>query len=260
MRPNRLRELHAAGTPAIAGWVSVGHGLSAEVLGHAFDAVIVDLQHGLFGFDTAITLLQAVCATPAMPMARVAANDFTAINRLLDAGAYGLVCPLVDSAEDARRFVSACRYPPRGTRSFGPTRAALWAGAGYFPQADDAVVKLAMIETPGGLQALDDILAVDGLDGVFVGPSDLTLALGARLPFDHRAEPLAGVLRVIVERAHRAGRMAGIFCGDPAFGADMVAAGFDLVVPGADVGMLRAAAGDWAERARAAARARSGQP
>ncbi|MEN9316507.1 MAG: hypothetical protein RIS35_2900, partial [Pseudomonadota bacterium] len=213
MKPHRLRERFAARQTAAGGWLSFNSPYAAEVMGHAgFDAVVVDLQHGPLYLDAAVPMLQALSSTPATPMARCTQNDFGEINKLLDSGAYGIICPMIDSADDARRFVDACRYPPMGRRSFGPTRGMLYGGPDYFEHANDTIVAYAMIETPDGLKNLDEICAVPGLDGIFVGPSDLSLALGVPPAPKWRQPPLSDALARILEATRAAGKMAGIFC------------------------------------------------
>lgn len=244
MKPNRLRELHANGRCAIAGWASIASPFAVELMGHGgCDAVVVDLQHGPFSMDAAVVMLHAASATPAVPLARVSGNQFAEIGKVLDAGAYGVICPLVDTAEQARAFVQAVRYPPCGARSFGPARGLLVGGRDYFDAAGDTVLALAMIETQAALDALDEILAIDGLDGVFVGPGDLSIALTGRPQVDWRADPLASALAKVREASRRAGRYAGIWCTDGAMASDMARAGWDLVAPGHDAGMLQAELG-----------------
>ena len=253
MRPHRLREAFAARQPAFGGWMSINSPYAAEVMGHAgFDTVVVDLQHGPLYLDAAVPMLQALSSTPATPMARCSQNDFGEINKLLDAGAYGIICPMIDSADDARAFVDACRYPPAGRRSFGPTRGILYGGPDYFDHANDTIVAYAMIETPDGLRNLDAICAVPGLDGIFVGPSDLSLALGAPPAPKWRQPPLSDALAKILQATKAAGKMAGIFCASREFAADAAKMGFDFVVLANDAVMLRAAAGDWLAAARGA--------
>jgi 4-hydroxy-2-oxoheptanedioate aldolase len=246
MRPNRLRELFAARQTALGGWCSINSPFAAELMGHSgFDAVVVDLQHGPLYLDAAVPMLQAISATGAMPMARCSANLFFEINKLLDAGAYGIVCPMIDTAEDARAFVGACRYPPAGTRSFGPTRGVLYGGDDYFKHANGTIVAYGMVETPQGLANLDAICAVDGLDGIFVGPSDLSLALGVSPMPRWRESPLAETLAKILEATHAAGKMAGIFCVSVEFAVDMKKLGYDFVVLSNDAALLRGAAQQW---------------
>src|SRR5690606_13574123 len=190
MRSNRLRELFTTKQIAIGGWLSINSSYSAELMGHAgYDAVVVDLQHAPIFLDTAIPMLQAISSTPAMPMARCSANELSQINKLLDGGAWGIICPLVNTAEDAIRFVSACRYPPQGLRSFGPTRGLLYGGPDYFQEANSTIISYAMIETQEALDNLEDICAVSGLDGIMVGPSDLGISLGMGPAPDWTIEP-----------------------------------------------------------------------
>lgn len=140
MRRNRLRDLLAAGDLAVNAWVSTGDPYGCEVLGHAgFDSVTVDLQHGMFGVESAIRCLQAISAGPAVPLVRCRANDAEDVGHLLDAGAYGVICPGVDTADQAARFVAACRYPPHGRRSYGPARGLIYGGPDYPEHSNDTV-------------------------------------------------------------------------------------------------------------------------
>ncbi|UCE30595.1 MAG: 2,4-dihydroxyhept-2-ene-1,7-dioic acid aldolase [Burkholderiales bacterium] len=243
MRPNRLREVFARGETAVVGWLAIVHPYSAEQMGHAgYDALVIDLQHSPLDLANAITMLQAISATPAMPMARATSNDFGEINKLLDAGAYGIVCPLVDTADDARRFVAACRYPPLGRRSYGPARGFLYGGADYFEGANTTVLAYGMIETEQGMRNLDAICAVQGLDGVFVGPADLSIALGAAPVARWNDAPLRPALEQILKAARAHGKTAGIFCISQQMSVDMKQLGFDFVIAGVDAGMMRAGA------------------
>lgn len=242
MRRSQIRALLADGGTAVCGWLSSDSPYLAETISYAgFDAVNVDLQHGMFSLDSGLRLIQAVSAGPAEPFARCPNHDPAVIGKLLDAGAYGIICPSIDTAAQAAAFVSACRYPPLGQRSFGPGRATLYGGADYADRADETVMTWAMIESKAGLEAVADIAAVPGLDGLFVGPNDLALALGSRAgqtpPAVHDA------WAKIAEVAHAAGIYAGTFCSDGAAAARLIALGYDLVVPGNDVAQLRAGVG-----------------
>ena len=246
MRPmsDPVRERWAAGEVALNAWSTFGGASAASVLAATgFDAVTVDLQHGMFGLDAAIACLQAVSATPAVPLARCRSNDLAEIGHLLDAGAYGIICPSIDTPDDAARFVAACRYPPRGRRSYGPTRAVLYGGPDYVAGADDTVLAIGMIESASALDHLDGILAVDGLDAVYVGPSDLAVSNGWQAPgVGPLDRELADALVHIVTRARAAGVPTGIFAQNLDHAVQCASWGYRLITPGSDVGLLRAAA------------------
>jgi 4-hydroxy-2-oxoheptanedioate aldolase len=253
MRANRLRQVLDSGAPAVTGWVSVGSPYLAEVQSYCgYDAVTVDLQHGMFGIDSAVTLLQAVSAGPATPLARCPSHDPTTIGKLLDAGAYGIICPGVDDAVQTASFVRACRYPPAGARSFGPSRGLLYGGPDYLAHADETVLTWAMIESAESLANLEAILDTPGLDGVYVGPSDLALSLGEAPGKPEPPPRVADALVRIASAARAVGRWAGVFCVDGSMARRMIDLGYHLVTPGNDVGILRAAVGERIATARTA--------
>ncbi|QKJ88596.1 2,4-dihydroxyhept-2-ene-1,7-dioic acid aldolase [Paramixta manurensis] len=235
----RLNPLKHHDKPIINGWLAIPSGYSAEIVGHqGYDAVTVDLQHGMIGFSDALTMLQALSSTPAIPLARVPHNDPAQIMRLLDAGAYGIICPMISNAEQARRFVAACRYPPLGNRSFGPARGLLYGGKDYPQHANQQILTLAMIETQEGLENLEEIIAVDGLDGIFIGPNDLSLVLtGSAAAESQHPQMLAAVERVLTQ-TRAAGKIAGIFCTSGRAAAERIAQGFHFVTPANDVMQL----------------------
>ena len=181
MIPNRIKTLWAEGKPAINGWLSIGNAFSAEIMASAgYDSITADLQHGAFDYAAALAMFQAMRASGVAPMARVPWLEPGAIMKALDAGAYGIICPMINSREEAERLVSYCRYPPRGTRSFGPTRVNFSAGADYGSEADGNVLCFAMIETREAYERVEEIAATPGLDGLYIGPADLTLGLTGR--------------------------------------------------------------------------------
>lgn len=244
MRTNPLRSLVTGGRTIVGGWLTTESRYLAEVMSHAgFDAVTVDLQHGMFGIDTAIGLLQAVSAGPATPLARCASHDPAVIGKLLDAGAYGIICPDVGSAAEAAAFVAACRYPPIGHRSFGPSRGLLYGGPDYLEHADSEVLTWAMIESAEALASLDAILAVSGLN-VYVGPNDLALSIGEKAGQSPVPASVRAALEIIVVAAHAAGRWAGAFSADGPSGRELVELGYDFVTPGNDVAQIRAVTAD----------------
>lgn len=251
MRQNEAKAIWGRGDAAINAWLAIPSSYSAEVMGHAgFDVVTVDLQHGMIGFDAALAMFQAISSTPAIPFARVPKNDPAVVMHLLDAGAYGLICPMVSTPEQAEGFVSACRYPPSGSRSFGPARGLLYGGSDYFAHADDEIVALAMIETAEGLDNLDAIVATKGLDGIYVGPNDLCLALGVSPEAESEEPVVAEAVERIVQACRNAGKVAGIFCSSGAAAARRAEQGFALVTPGNDANLLGKAARDAVAAAR----------
>ncbi len=244
MRRSGLREALEART-ALCGWVSADSPYLAEVLSHSgLDTVTVDLQHGMFGLDRAVTLLQAIGSGPATPMARCPSHDPAVIGKLLDAGAYGIVCPAVDTPQQATQFVRACRYPPVGQRSFGPARGLLYGGPDYVAHADDTILTWAMVESAQAVENLDAILATPGLDGVYVGPNDLALSLGVPAGAGTPPAQVLSAARSVAAAARRAGKYAGVFCPSVAFAREMAEAGFHLVTPGSDVSILKDAVAD----------------
>lgn len=242
MRRNRLRELKAAGTPILNAWLSIGSSYAAEIVAHAgYHAVTVDCQHGMMGWDATLTMLQAISTTDAVPLVRPASNDAPEMMRYLDGGAYGLICPMISTRADAEAFVAACRYPPIGTRSFGPSRGLLYGGPDYAALANDEILTLAMIETAEGLANLDAIVATPGLDGIYVGPNDLALALGSPAKPESDEPVMTQAIERIRVATVKAGKIVGIFCSGGEGAARRVREGFDLVTPGNDAMLLKAA-------------------
>lgn len=239
MRKNRLKNA----APIVNGWLAIPSSYSAEIAGHqGYDAVTVDLQHGMIDFASALTMLQALSSTPAVPLVRVTDNDPAQIMRMLDAGAYGVICPMISSAEQARQFVAACRYPPLGNRSYGPARGLLYGGKDYPQHANDEILTLAMIETREGLAGLDAILDTDGLDGVFIGPNDLSLTLTGSASAESTHPEMTAAIERVIHCCQRHNKIAGIFCTSGEAAAKRLAQGFHFVTPANDVMQLGRAA------------------
>jgi 4-hydroxy-2-oxoheptanedioate aldolase len=244
MRENRVRTIWAEGGAVINGWLAIPSGFSAETMAHqGWDSLTVDLQHGLVDYATALPMLQGISTTDTIPMARVPWLDPGIIMKLLDAGCYGIICPMVNSRADAEALVGACRYPPAGYRSFGPARAMLYAGADYAQHANDTVVPFAMIETAEALENLDDILTTPGLDAIYIGPSDLGLALGCEAKLDQTEPKVVEAIDHILASAKRHGVTPGIHCLTAEYARDMIGKGFQLVTVGSDSRLMAAAAG-----------------
>lgn len=241
MRSNPLKELFASKKTALVAWQQVPAPLVGELLGYSgVDAVCLDMQHSPIFVETAVPIMQAICATSATPMVRVSANSFQEINRVLDNGAYGVIAPLINTEADAREFMRACLYPPLGERSWGAPRGVMYGGEDYFEHANDTILKLAMIETRQGLQNLEAILNVPGLDGIFIGPSDLSISLIGKPTVVWQTGPLAEALREILTTCKRMGKYAGVFCTGVPMANDMKAIGYDMVTLGPDLGILKA--------------------
>lgn len=239
----RLRALMAADAPIANGWCALPAALSAELqAAKGLDAVTLDLQHGMIDQASALAMLTALATCPVGRLVRLSALDPAQAMWVLDAGAHGVICPMINSAAQARALVGACRYPPRGYRSFGPTRAALHLGAAYPAWADSQLLVLAMIETREGLANLDEILAVEGLDGIYIGPVDLGLALGLPARLDSDEPLLLETLAAIAAKARAAGRLLGLHCGGGAYAARMVSRGFRLLTIASDVRLIAAGA------------------
>jgi 4-hydroxy-2-oxoheptanedioate aldolase len=244
-----------SGGAVVNGWCAIPSAVSAETMATqgGFDSVTVDLQHGLVDYQSALGMLQAISQTDVTPLCRVPWLDNGIIMKMLDAGAYGVICPMVNTAEDAKAFVAACSYAPDGIRSFGPTRAVVYAGADYAQHANATILKLAMIETAQALGNVEAIVAVPGLSGVYIGPSDLGLSLGHVPKLDQTEPEVVVAIEKIRDAAKRQGLFAGIHCLSPEYAARMIAEGFDLVTLASDNRLLAQAASDGVAAIRGAA-------
>jgi len=248
MRANRIRELWADGKPALNCWITLPGTLAAEMLAHqGWDSLTVDLQHGQSDFVSMCAMFAAISTTNTVPLMRVAWNMPGDVMRALDAGAYGVICPNIDSAEECRRFVGACRYPPQGYRSFGPKRGLLYGGSDYVLHANDTVLAIVQIETLMGLEQVDEIAKVEGLDMLYVGPSDLGLALGREARQNQTDPVVMDAVDRILAAAKTAGLKAGMHCSGVDYARAMIAKGFDFVTVISDENLLARGA---AERAQ----------
>ncbi len=252
---NELKAKWQAGQGTLNGWLSINAPFVAEIMAEqGYDSVTVDMQHGAVGYEGTLGMLQAMRASGVVPMVRVPWLEPGVIMKALDAGAYGIICPMVNTAEDAARLVSYMRYPPLGQRSFGPTRANFSAGPGYAAQANGEILCLAMIETAQAMDNLDAIVATPGLDGVYIGPADLTLGIanGVLPPGFDREEPvMLDAIHRIRTAAADAGIRACIHCGTPEYAAKALGWGFEMVTLSNDVRLLAGAAQTTVSRARA---------
>ena len=243
MRPNRLRSLWQSGGAAVTGWLAIPNSFSAETMAHqGWDTLTIDMQHGLVDEGALLPMLQAISTTNTVPVVRVPWLAPGILMKALDAGAYGVICPMVNTREDAEKLVAWTHYAPRGVRSFGPVRANLYGGADYAQHANDTIVTFAMIETAQALDNLEDILSVPGLDAVYIGPSDLSLSLGCTPTFDDVDPPAADAIAHILARAKAHGLVAGIHNGSTAAALKRIAMGFQFVTVSSDARLLAAGA------------------
>jgi len=241
MRENRLRTLWKNDQTAVNGWLAIPNSFSAEVMAHqGWDTLTIDLQHGLIDDAALVTMLQAISTTATVPVVRVPWLEPGIIMKSLDAGAYALICPMVNTREDAQKFVAWTNYAPKGTRSFGPVRASLYGGADYPTAANETLVRFAMIETAQALDNLDAILSVEGLDAIYIGPSDLSLALGCKPVFDDVDPPVAQAIDHILARATAHGVVAGVHNGRADTARARSAKGFRFVTLTSDARLLAA--------------------
>lgn len=243
MRPNKIRQMWRESKYVTLGWLSVSHGFTAEIMARqGFDALCVDLQHGTSEMKDVAPMLQAISQTDTVPVVRVAWNEPAAIMKALDLGAYAIIVPLINTAEEAAKAVAACRYPPAGIRSSGPVRAIHYGGPDYQAKANDEIVVMAMIETKEGIENLDAICATPGLDAVYIGPADLSFALGLP-PRGDNPDPLhLETCDKILKAAHRHGIKAVMHCASAAFAAGAVKRGFDMVMLTSDLACMIAGA------------------
>jgi len=242
-RLNRIQKVWAEGRTVVNGWIAVPSVLNVEAMAKAgWDALTVDMQHGTADYADLLSILPVIEKSGAAPVVRVPWLDEAAIMRALDAGALGIIAPMIETREDTERLVSACRYPPDGTRSFGPVRARLAWGDDYASIANQEVLVFAMVETRVAAANLDAILSVPGLSGIYVGPSDLSLSHGFQPGFDRKEPDMLALIADIRARSAARGLRCCLHCGSPAYAARAAAEGMDLVTIGSDARFVEAGA------------------
>lgn len=252
MPPTSLLTHWQQGHTTLNGWLTIPSSWSAEVMALAgFDSLTIDAQHGLAtDLTTILPMLQAIATTDTVPLVRVAWNDPAEHMRMLDAGAQGIICPMLDTRAETEAFVKACRYPPLGYRSFGPMRAALRTGAEYYRMANAETITLAMIETAAGYHNLEDIAQTPHLTGLYVGTWDLSLSLGLEKTADFDDPILLEILQNILDVAAENKLVAGVHCDTPENGIKMRKMGFQMVTPMTDTFLLQKAAAEGVHRFR----------
>ena len=236
MRKNKLKQMFQEGKPIINGWLQIPSAFSAEVMAHqGWDSCTIDMQHGVIDYPNALGMLQSISTTDVTPLARVNWNEPGQIMKILDAGCYGIICPMVSNRKESENFVQACMYPPKGYRSFGPIRGLLYGGSDYAKHSDNEILKLAMIETKEALDKLEEILDTPNLDGIYIGPADLSLAIGEEPGFDKPEDSKAfKEISRILDSAKKRNLLAGIHNGTVEYAEKMIKKGFNLVTIGSD--------------------------
>jgi 4-hydroxy-2-oxoheptanedioate aldolase len=239
MRRNQALARWRAGEQTIGGWLQLACAHSAELMANVgYDWLCADMQHGLIDYDDLLYILPAVSTTETTPLVRVAGNIPSQIMKVLDAGAMGVIVPLVNTREEAAAAVSACRYPPKGLRSFGPIRAALYGGRGYAAEANDEIACIVMTETREAVANIDEIVTTPGVDGIYIGPNDLALSLGLPPRGDTEDELHMTAVKAVLAAAKRHGLPAGIHTSSPEWARRRLDMGFNYVVAGSDAGLI----------------------
>jgi 4-hydroxy-2-oxoheptanedioate aldolase len=240
VRPNRVKQRWREGQPVRATWLLSGDPFLAEVLTYSgVDAIVIDMQHGPgIGSDRAVACLQAINITGTVPFVRIPWNDPVHFQYVLDAGAYGVIVPLVNTPEDAARAAGSCRYPPIGFRSAGPNRVSLGEGGDYLARANDEIACLVMIETITAVENIEAIAQVPGIDGFFIGPGDLALSLGLAADAGGTDARHRDACRRVVEVAQAHGLVAGIATSGPEDARRRVEDGYTFCPFGTDWGFV----------------------
>ena len=248
---DRVRERWADGETALNAWLTFEGAASAAVVAEAgFDAVTLDLQHGTAGLEDVGAIAAAIERAGAVPFVRLRWNDPGLVMRALDLGARGVICPMVDSREQAEAFVRACRYPPLGSRSYGPIHGASGAGREQTERANEEVLAFAQIETVEGLAAVAEIAATPGLDGLYVGPADLSLTMSLESFADLADPAMLHALDAVVAAAQAAGIVPGIHAPGAERASAMIERGFRFVGAAGDADLLAAATAEALEHVR----------
>ncbi|PLX37195.1 MAG: hydroxyacid aldolase [Hyphomicrobiales bacterium] len=244
---DRLR----AGETVLSAWSTIAEPILGETMGRAgYGAVTLDMQHGLHNTDSIARGIVGLTAAGVPAVVRVPVGDFAMASRAIDFGAAAVIAPMINSVEDAQRFVEFMKFPPVGGRSWGPQRAVALHGSdigSYLADANDRTLAFGMIETREAMDALDDILAVEGIDGVFVGPSDLSIALTGAAAVDAQGEGTKQAAAAIAARARDAGRTAAIFCSSMEHATWAREAGFRFIAYGVDSALLASSSRDIVE-------------
>ena len=236
MKQQTLRDCWAKEKGAINAWCSIPSAVTAEMMSmNDFDSITIDMQHGLVDYQAALNMLQVISGSGKTPMVRVPWNEPGIIMKSLDAGALGIICPMINTPEDAVNFVGATRYAPEGHRSSGPTRALMVHGSNYHDEANDKIISLAMIETVEALENVEKIAATEGLTGIYIGPSDLSISMGFKPGLDRVEPEMISAINKIYDACKNNNIKVGIHCLSPAYLKEKLSNGYDLATLASDV-------------------------
>ena len=237
---NKIKEIWQSGGAVVNGWLAIPSGFAAEFMARAgWDSVTVDLQHGVQDYMSMVQCFQAMQAHPVVPMVRVPWNEPGILGKVMDAGAVGVICPMISTVEQCRSFVDACRYPPDGLRSNGPIRAGIYgAGTAYQKTANVETLRIAMVETREAMTNLEGILDVPGLDAVYIGPSDLGFSHGLPPILDREEPEILRMYDRIIEQVGKRGLYAGVHCMSASYAKRAIGMGFKLVTINNDCGLM----------------------
>jgi len=257
MRENMLKRRMQAGETVLGSWLSLPDALAAEAMAHVgWDWLLIDMEHGPTALHEAAAVLAALRTTGVTPFIRVAWNESAQIQRVLDLGCAGILVPVINSADDARKVVLDARFPPLGERSRGGVRTTLAFATDamtYFERANDEVLVLVQIETELAVQNVDEVLAVKGVDGVFVGPNDLAASVGKHWPGAWAVDKdYMAMVRRVGDAARNANKCAGFLARDAKMALEVARLGYNFVGISADVNFMTAAAKRALDDARAA--------
>ena len=230
-----LKKLVREGKPIINGWLAEASALKAEIMSKAgYHSITVDLQHGLQDYSHMLQAFYGMKGTNIVPMARVPWNHPDEVMKALDAGAIGIICPMINNKQEAEKFASSLFYPPKGDRSYGPVRADIIYDD-YFQNADAEIVGFAMIETKEAVKNIDEILSVPSINGVYIGPADLSISHGFKPGFDREEPEILKIIEMILKKAKDKKAVAGIHTISPEYAIKMIELGFDMVTLSSDM-------------------------
>ena len=245
MKQQSLRNCWLEGKGAINAWCSIPSAVTAEMMSmNDFDSITIDMQHGLVDYQMALNMLQVISGSGKTPMVRVPWNEPGIIMKSLDAGALGIICPMINTPQDATNFVGATKYAPVGHRSSGPTRAMMVHGPEYHNESNDNIISLAMIETVEALDNVEKIAATEGLTGIYIGPSDLSISMGYKPGLDRSEPEMVEAIKRIETACINNNIKVGIHCLSPSYLKDKLSNGFNLATLASDVRIYSAGIGE----------------